>query len=89
MILYYVVYIGLGIIGFIMQPILLFPDVVIDPNIINALSQAGQFLNVVDNIIPHTLGTLLVAISSMISIELAIFGYKFIKWVYTKIPGVN
>jgi hypothetical protein len=89
MIPYYIAYIILGIVGFILQPILLFPDVVISPAVITALSQVGQFINVVDNIIPHTIGALFVAISGMVSIEIMIFGYKFIKWIYTKIPGVS
>lgn len=89
MIPYYALYIVLGIIGFLLQPISLLPDVVLDPNITNALAQAGQFMNVIGAVIPLTLGALLVAVAGMVTISLAIFGYKFIKWIYTKIPGVS
>jgi hypothetical protein len=89
MIPYYIVYILLGIVGFIMQPLTLLPDVVLPSAIATSLATAGTYLGVVDSVIPYTLGALFVAFASMIGIELAIFAYKFIRWVYQKIPGVN
>ena len=89
MIPYYIAYILLGIVGFSLQPILLLPDVALPAAIATALITAGTYLGVVDSVIPYTLGALFTAFASMLTIELAIFSYKFIRWVYQKIPGVN
>ncbi len=74
-------------ISLVLSPLLLFSDVVLPPQFTDALTSAGASLGIVSVIAP--VGTIAAVIVVFAVVEGFIFGYKIIKWVYTKIPGVN
>lgn len=89
MISYFLLIILTGILGGIISPLLLLPDVVLDPNIAAAFANAGQAIYPVRSVIPNTLTSLFAILIIYLVIEAAINGYKLIKWLYQKIPGIN
>jgi hypothetical protein len=89
MISYYVVIILINFLRLIISPIQLFPDVSISPNITNAFVTAGSWIAIVQQFLPLTVIALFSIILVFVGIETAIFSYKFAKWMYQKIPGIN
>jgi hypothetical protein len=53
----------------------------------NAIDYSVSLLSSVNNILP--IDTVLAILAIELTIELGIFGYKAIKWAYSKVPGVN
>ena len=87
MITYWLLIILTGILQVVISPLLLLPNVALDPRIATSLATAGHYTAILDMVIPvWTLFTIFVL---YVVIEAAIFGYKIIKWIYSKIPGIS
>ena len=71
----------------LLSPLLLAPDVSLTSAISNSIATASNSLATVNAVVP--LGAIVLIVSSYLAIEGSIFTYKFIKWIYQKIPGVN
>lgn len=89
MITYYVISILIGFIGALLSPIGSLPDVSLPISITGAFSQAGHLVGIIYNLLPDTITAIFSALSAIVGIEIAIFTYKLIKWIYTKIPGIS
>lgn len=89
MITYFVVVVILNIIGVILAPLTGLPDVSLPANISSNLATIGHWFGLIWGVIPLTLVALFAALTVIIGIETKIFSYKLIRWVYSKIPGVN
>lgn len=89
MISYFIVLILEVIVGVILSPLLLLPNVTLPDNIATSLAQVVAWLWIVMTTIPYTLAALFAALVVVVGIETKIFSYKAIKWIYNKIPGVN
>jgi hypothetical protein len=87
MIGYLIILIGLGLLQGLLSPLLLFSNASLDSNILASISAAGSYLSIVDMIIP--VSSLLAVIGIILSIELAITGYKVIRWTYQKLPFIK
>lgn len=75
------------IIGFLISPLTLLNDVVLDPNIISAVSNINGIIATVNPVFPIT--TLFSILAIITGIELAIFIYKGIYWLIKKIPTIS
>lgn len=87
MITYYIVLIFINIFLAITAPLLVLPIATISIDATTALSNVSQWLAYLNVIFP--INELLTMIGIIISMELAYFGYKGIRWIYRKIPGIN
>lgn len=65
------------------------PNVTMPTWVTDTVSTASMYLSTGRQLLPTFLATLLLTWGIYLGIELAIFSYKGIKWVYKKIPGVN
>ena len=70
-----------------MRPILAQPDASISPDLAASIQNASSYLHILDVVIP--VGTIVAIVAAFLVYEGVIFGYKIIRWVYTKIPGVS
>ena len=68
-------------------PLALLPDVSLPADITNAIAQASSVLAIIDVAVP--VSTIVTIIILMVSIEAGFFLYKTIRWLYSKIPGIN
>ena len=89
MILYSIYVIFIGLINVIVYPISTLPDISLSSGIGAGLAAAGSMLGIFYQIIPYTLIALGSIMGALLVFELAIWSYKLIKWVYTKIPGIS
>lgn len=89
MIVYYILYILIGDVGIITYPVTLFPDVSLPAPIATAVTQASGVIGILYNIIPLTIIALFAVLATFLVVEGGIFAYKFVKWLYNKIPGIN
>lgn len=69
------------------SPLTLFPDVSLPAGVASAISSASSYAHILDVVLP--VSTLITFIGFYLGIEVAIFTYKIIKWIYQKIPGIN
>lgn len=65
------------------------PDASLPPNLTQFLSMATQALSSFHHILPYTMDALLAILVLLIGIEVALWVYKGIRWIYQKIPGIN
>lgn len=72
---------------FLLSPFLSQPDVVLPSDLSNAITNVQGFYNTLDPIFP--VGTLLIVIGVVLTVELALFAYKAIMWIIRKIPGIS
>lgn len=79
-ILYYIV-------ALITSPLRLLSDYSIPANINTSLATAGNYIAILNTIFPVT--TLLSVFGIVIIFEGFIVGYRIIRWLYQKIPGIN
>jgi len=77
----------LAAIGLVLSPILFLPDVSLNSAIPSALAAAGAWLGLANEVLP--LATMLIVFGTILVVENTHFGYKVLKWIYQKIPGVN
>jgi hypothetical protein len=71
----------------ILSPLLLFSDVVLPAAMTSAITSFKPYISIADGFFP--IATLGQVIAVVVLVELALFAYKFIRWIYNKIPGVN
>lgn len=71
----------------ITSPLRLLPDVSLSPDIANAISTAGAYLNSFSFIIP--VGTIVSIFGLFLAIEGGILLFKGINWLIRKIPFIN
>lgn len=71
----------------VITPILLLPDVSLNSAVPTAISTASEWLGAINQVLP--LATIFIVFGLVLLIENTHFGYKIIRWVYQKIPGVN
>lgn len=86
---YWLAIIGISILGAILSPLLLLPDVSLPPFINQGITGVIQALSAMHSIIPLTTDMLLAVVGALALTTAAIWVYKGVKWVYTKIPGVS
>lgn len=89
MIVYFLILIVVYLVAIFVSPLLLFPDVSLDPATIATITTFGHYFGMIWNAIPLTLTALFGAVVVIIGVETKIFSYKSIRWIYSKIPGVN
>jgi len=89
MIPYFFSFALINIIAGITSPLLAFPDVTLPPDTAAAIASAVNNLLLIKNVVPLTLAALFAAIIGIIGVETKIFSYKTVRWIYSKIPGVN
>jgi hypothetical protein len=87
MIIYWLVKILIYLLELVTSPLLLLPAATLSVDLTGTLTQAGQFLALFDIFLP--IPTLFTVFGVVISVEAGYFGYKAVKWVYNKIPGIN
>lgn len=68
-------------------PLTALDDVVIPPDLANAIQNVQGFISSVDPIFP--VATLIIILGIVVLIEVAIFTYKGIMWVIKKIPTIS
>ena len=68
-------------------PIRQLPNVALNSEIEAAMSEAGGYLGLVNQVFP--VSTLLAIFGVVLSIEAAIFLYKIVMWIIRKIPGIS
>ena len=64
-----------------------FGTVQFDGTISNGILTMASYYSAIDNILP--IGTILAIIAIELTIEIAYFSYKLIKWGYQKIPTIS
>lgn len=89
MITYLLILIISGVVYAITYPISALPDVVLPANITANLATLGHFFGLIWGAAPLTLVALFSSVGVIIVIENNIAIYKVVKWIYSKIPGVN
>lgn len=65
----------------------IFPDVSLPADIYNNLNSVSPYYNGISTIFP--VGTLLDILAFELIVIGFYFGYKIVRWAYTKIPGIN
>jgi len=76
-----------GAITLILSPLLLLPDVSISSGVATAISNASSYVSILNTVLP--VQTIVTFFLVFLAVELGIFTYKLIKWVYNKIPGIS
>lgn len=89
MIIYYFNLAWISIIGALESPIAALPDVALPSYITTSIATVLHWLGLVWSAIPYTLSALLSAIGVIIVVENNIAIYKVVRWIYSKIPGIN
>lgn len=89
MIIYFLVLVVVYLTALIVSPLLLLPDVALDSGTAATIATFGHYFGMVWSAIPLTLTALFVAVGVIIGVETKIFSYKALRWVYSKIPGIN
>ena len=87
MIVYWLLKIFIYLLDLITAPLLLLPVASLSVNLTGTLTQAGNYLALFDLFLP--IATLFTVFGIVVSIEAGYFGYKAVKWVYNKIPGIS
>lgn len=89
MITYWLIKIFIGILGLIILPLMALPDVSLPTSILTSISTVSALLGLFYSFVPNLLTAIGTIVASYLGIELAIWAYKMIKWIYQKIPGIN
>ncbi len=71
----------------ITSPFRILPDVAIPAQLSSAIASANTTLAPLAVVLP--LGSIVAVLIVFLAVEAAISVFKIIKWVYTKIPGIN
>lgn len=89
MITYYFIVVLLGALQAVVLPMTILPDITFSTSLNSSLSGMGASIHVFSLVLPATVPTIFAIFVSFIGIEAGILGFKLIKWVYSKIPGIN
>lgn len=65
----------------------LLPTAALPTDATNAITTAGSYLALINQVVP--VNTLLIILGSVLTIELGIFTFKVVKFVYKKIPTIS
>ena len=76
-----------SLISFLLTPITSLADVVISPEITDALTTTSGYLHSINTILP--VDTMLEILAVGLAFELGYLIYKLIMWVIKKIPTIN
>ena len=87
MITYGLILIFVGLFLSVSSPLLLLPVAVLSVDYSTALSNISGYLSYLNVIMP--VSELFILIGLALAVELTYFGYKGIRWVYRKIPGIT
>ena len=87
MITSWILYLLYKFIYFITLPLALLPDVSLPSNLTSAIAQASSGLAIIDVAVP--VATITAILALVLIIESGFFLYKTIRWIYSKIPGIN
>jgi hypothetical protein len=87
MVTYFILLILIGIIQIVILPITFLPDVALPLVMLASITAAAGFIGILDMVLP--ISTIFAIFTFYIGVEIGIFTYKIIKWIYSKIPGVN
>lgn len=71
----------------VITPVMLLPDVSLNSAVPTAIVAASNYLALINQIVPLTI--LFIVFGSVLVVENTHFGYKLIRWIYQKIPGVS
>jgi len=69
------------------SPLRLAADVTSNSTIVSSIVTANGYLNSIP--FAYTLASILGALAVLTAFEVAYYGYKIIRWVYQKIPGIT
>lgn len=89
MIFYTILLFFIWLLGLFLSPMVNLPDASLPSNVSDFISLASQALTSFHALLPYTIDALLAVLLLLIGIEVALWFYKGIRWVYQKIPGVN
>jgi hypothetical protein len=89
MITFFIGAILIGLVQIIIYPITFLPGVAFPGEMTTSISLFGGTIHIFGLILPTTVPTIFSIFTIFIGIEAGIFGYKIIKWIYSKIPGIN
>ena len=87
MIIYWLLQIFIYLIQLITAPLTLLPVATLSVDLTGTLTQAGNYLALFDIFLP--IPELFITFGIVLVIEAGYFGYKVVRWVYNKIPGIN
>ena len=68
-------------------PIRLLDDVVLDPNIVAAFTDASEAYDILSTVFP--IPTIIAVTALLVTVELAILVWHSVNWLIRKIPTVN
>ena len=89
MITYYFLYICVTILNGLAYPFYSLPNATLPGNFTTWLSLAGGYIATAYHLMPFTIAALLIVVGVMVAFENADGIFKVVKWIYTKIPGIN
>lgn len=75
------------VLGLLVIPLSVLPDVAISPNFATSIDTLKPYYASLGVILP--VGTIIAIIAIEVVVDGAIFVYKGIKWGYQKIPGIS
>ena len=87
MILYLLAILFISLLGIILSPFNFLAAAALPAGVSSSLGNIGAIIAVFGYVLD--LGVLVFLVFSTIGVELAIFSYKGIKWIYNKIPGIS
>lgn len=76
-----------GFVLLVLQVLSILGTVNIGGNFAIAIDYAVSLLSSINNFLP--VDTILAILAIELLVELSIFGYKSVKWAYSKVPGIN
>lgn len=78
-----------GLVSIITSPIRLLPDVSLPAGIISSISSSNNYIAAIYQILPYTIGALLIVLGIVITIEGFIILFKIMNWLIRKIPTIS
>lgn len=84
-----ILYLIYGFVWAITSPFRFFNDVALPAAFTTAVSTAVSYLGIIGQMFPLTIVSLAGVVVIFLAIEGGIGTFKVVKWVYTKIPGIN
>ena len=89
MITYYLLYLVVTILNVLAYPFYNIPDAKLPGGFTGWLAAAGGYIATAAHIMPLTIAALFVVLAVIVIFENADGIFKVVKWIYTKIPGIN